>query len=374
MSTRKVHGAWWVDFRMHGIRYRVRCPENSQAGARQYEVVLRGRLAAGEPLHPVPSAAPDSPTFAEFSAEWFATHVKTSNKPSSQRSRAHVLRNHLVPFFGKTRLADISTSGIERYKARKIQGGLSPKTINEHLGILRKCLSDAREWERPAADPKIKILRAQKPKVNYLTRDEAKRLVDAMNTPRWRAMVTFALHTGLRRGEIFGLRWQDIDFANAALTVRQSIVEGIAGPPKNYRERTVPLDADAMSSLVSMPRTHDLVFHRGNGRPLTCSTAQNALHRACKRASLRPIGWHTFRHSFASWLAAAGVPIPVVQALLGHSTILMTMRYTHLVPTALRQAVTTLSHEQPMSFEKFWATGGQQPAFPPATTLAAGIA
>jgi hypothetical protein len=119
MSTRKVQNWWWVDFRMHGLRYRVRCPENSLAGARKYEVVLRGRLAAGEPLKPVPPP-PTSPTFAEFSAEWFTTHVKTNNKPSSQRSRSHILRNHLVPFFGKTHLTDISTSSIERYKALKI--------------------------------------------------------------------------------------------------------------------------------------------------------------------------------------------------------------------------------------------------------------
>ncbi|MGA7742822.1 MAG: site-specific integrase [Polyangia bacterium] len=373
MSTRKVQKWWWVDFRMHGIRYRVRCPENSQVGAKRYEVVLRGRLAAGESLLPAPER-PTSPTFAEFSAEWFTTHVKTSNKPSSQRSRAHVLRNHLVPFFGTTRLTDISTSSIERYKALKIRGGLSPKTINEHLGLLRKCLGDAREWERPVASPKFRTLRAQKPKFDCLTREEAKRIVGATNSLRWEGMVTLALHTGLRRGELFGLRWQDVDFENAVLTVRQSIVEGIAGPPKNYRERTVPLDSDAIRSLASMPRTHDLVFHRGDGRPLTCSTAQNALYRACKRASLRPIGWHTFRHTFASWLAAAGVPIPVIQALLGHSTILMTMRYTHLVPTALRQAVTTLSHEQPVPFAEFWATGGQQNAFPASAQLAASIA
>lgn len=373
MSTRKIRDWWWVDFRMHGTRYRVRCPENSQAGAKKYEVVLRGRLAAGEPLHPV-RAAPDSPTFAEFSAEWFATHVKTSNKPSTQRSRAHILRNHLVPFLGKTRLVDISTGTVEKYKALKIRGRLSPKTINEHLGLLRKCLSDAREWERSAANPKIKVLRLQKPKFDCLTKDEADRIIKAMHTVRWKAMATLALHTGLRRGELFGLRWQDIDLENAVLTVRQSIVEGIAGPPKNYRERTVPLDADAMMSLLSVPTTHELVFHRGDGRPLTCSTAQNALYRACARASLRPIGWHTFRHTFASWLAAAGVPIPVIQGLLGHSTIMMTMRYTHTAPEAYRQAVHRIESNQNLPAEVPRATGGQQTSFTVAPPLAAGIA
>lgn len=372
MSTRKVRNWWWVDFRMHGLRYRVRCPENSQAGARSYEVVLRGRLAAGEPLKPLPLPT-TSPTFAEFSAEWFITHVKTNCKPSSQRSREQILRNHLVPFFGKDHLTDISTSSIERYKALKVRADLSAKTVNEHLGVLRKCLSDARDWEKPVASPKFTKLRAQKPKFNCLTHEEAEHLIVAMNTPRWRAMVIFAIHTGLRRGEIFGLRWEDIDIDNAVLTVRQSIVEGIAGSPKNDRERIIPLDEEAFKALVAMPHTHDLVFHRGDGLPLTCSTAQNALYRACKRASLRPVGWHTFRHTFASWLAASGVPIPVVQALLGHSTIVMTMRYTHVVPTALRQAISTLTNHRPEPVHELWAPGGQQSAFLGAATLAAGI-
>jgi integrase len=122
-----------------------------------------------------------------------------------------------------------------------------------------------------------------------------------------------------------------------------------------------------------MPRNHDLVFHRGDGLALTCSTAQTALYHACKRASLWSIGWHTFRHTFASWLAASGVPIPVVQALLGHSTIVMTMRYTHVVPTALRQAISTLTTHRPEPIHELWAPGGQQWVFPASPQLTAGI-
>jgi integrase len=359
MSTRRIRNWWWVDFRANHTRYRVRSPENSQAAAKAYEAVLRRRLAAGEPLKPAPPP-PTSPTFAEFSAEWFETHVRTNCKPSSQRSRAHVLKNHLVPFFGTSRLTDITTGRAEQYKTAKVREKLSPKTINEHLGILGKCLRDARDWDKPAAHPKLKPLRLQKPSFDCLKEEEAKRLLAAMTSTRWRAMATLALHTGLRRGELFGLRWQDVELENANLVVRQSIVEGIAGPPKNYRERSVPLDQAALDALALMPRTHELVFHRGNGRPLTCSTAQGALHRACLRASLRSIGWHAFRHTFASWLATAGVPVPSIQALLGHSTITMTMRYTHIASSALRDAVSVLDPRRPNVSPNFWATRGQR--------------
>ena len=186
-----------------------------------------------------------------------------------------------------------------------------------------------------------------------------------MNSNRWRAMATVALHTGLRRGELFGLRWSDIDFVNANLMVRQSIVEGIAGPPKSNRERSVALDQVAVAALASMPRTHELVFHRGNGQPLTCSTAQGALSRACRRAKLRNIGWHTFRHTFASWLVSAKVPLPYIQALLGHSTIEMTMRYVHFASSALHEAVDALNPVRPVALESAWAPGGQRLPFPP---------
>jgi integrase len=372
MSTRRIRNWWWVDFRVDGRRYRLRAPENSQATAKAYEAVIRRRIGNGEPSRPEPPP-PLAPTFAAFSAEWFTTHVKTNNKPSSQRSRAHVLRNHLVPFFGKKLISAISTSSIERYKAVKIKASLAPKTINEHLGLLRKCLSDAREWERPAANPKIKVLRLPKPNFECLTDDEADRIIRAMNARRWRAMVALALHTGLRRGELFGLRWQDIDIENRRLSVRQSIVEGIAGPPKNYRERDVSLDETALSAISLVPRTHELVFHRGDGRPLTCSTAQGALARACRRAGLRHIGWHALRHTFASRLAASGVPITVVQGLLGHSTIVMTMRYTHTAPEAYAKAVSALPSNQSALGISFWATGGQRPLVPVNAALSAGI-
>jgi len=160
---------------------------------------------------------------------------------------------------------------------------------------------------------------------------------------------------------------------NCRLTVRQSIVEGIAGPPKNYRERDVSLDETALSAISLVPRTHELVFHRGDGRPLTCSTAQGALARACRRAGLRHIGWHALRHTFASRLAASGVPITVVQGLLGHSTIVMTMRYTHTAPEAYAKAVSALPSNQSALGISFWATGGQRPLVPVNATLSAGI-
>jgi len=358
MSTRRFYDSWWVDFRMNHTRYRIRSPENSQAGAKTYEAVLRKRLAAGEPLNPAPPPPP-APTFAEFSCQWFETYVKTNNKPSVQDSEARALRIHLAPFFGRFRIDKIESFHIEQYKAKKLAVGLKAKTINNHLGILMKCLTSAVEWNRCAKIPRAKRLRTPPPPFKFLTREEIERLLMAWKSPEWRTMALLALHTGLRLGELFGLRWQDVDFANRQLTVRQSIVSGVVGVPKNYRERTIPLTNDVVVALSALPRRGDLVLTRKNGEALSRGMAQNAIKHACRRAGIRQIGWHALRHTFASHLAAASTPITSVQALLGHSSITMTMRYTHVLPSALRDAVRIFETCKTVPAEGAWAMGGQ---------------
>ena len=369
MSTRRIRNWWWVDFRANYTRYRVRSPENSQAGAKAYEAVLRRRLAAGEPLKPLPPPPPP-PTFAKFSAEWFETYVKTNNKPSVQEAEARTLRIHLLPHFGRMRLDAIAASDVERYKAAKLAAGLKAKTINNHLGILAKCVTTAVEWNRSPRPIRAKRLRMPPSPFKFLTPEESSRLLAAWNSPEWGAMAQVALHTGLRLGELFGLRWQDVDFGNRQITVRQSIVNGIIGVPKNYRERTVPLTTDAAAALSTLPRRGALVFTREDGSALSRGMAQNAIKHACRRAGIQQIGWHALRHTFASQLAAAGTPITSIQALLGHSSIVMTMRYTHTSLPALRDAVAVLEtrRREPPS-PAFWAPGGQRLPF-----LAAGAA
>ena len=341
MSARKLRNSWWVDFRVGRTRYRKHSPENSQTGAKSYEALLRKRIAAGEPLTPVPPPPP-IPTFAAFSTEWLETYVRTNNKPSVQESEARTLKTHLVPFFGRMRLDSIDPAHIEQYKASKLNVGLKAKTINNHLGVLAKCLNTAVEWKRCPTPVRAKRLRMPATPFKFLTPEESSRLLASWGSIEWQAMAQVALHTGLRLGELFGLRWQDIDIENRQLTVRQSIVNGVVGVPKNYRERTIPLTVDAMAAIANLPRRGDLVFTRKDGGALSRGMSQNAIKHACRRAGIQQIGWHVLRHTFASHLAAGGTPITSIQTLLGHANIAMTMRYTHTSPSALRDAVAIL--------------------------------
>lgn len=345
MPIRKVRNTWWIDFRFNRSRIRKRSPENSRAGAVAYETTIRQRLMRGDDVSVM---APKRQVigFKGFSAQWEEMYVLTNNKPSEQRTKAFILRKHLVPWFGNFPLEKVASAQIEQYKAAKLKGGLSPKSVNNHLIVLSKCLRTAVEWGLIDRCPKIGNLKATSQRLDFLSPVDSKRLIDAGTEGLWGEMTLLALRTGMRLGELFGLQWEDIDFQRKVITVQRSIVCGIVGTPKNGKTRHIPFTDEVGRILFERRKAHGLLFHRPDGSPLSHHMAYDALHRACDRAGLRRVSWHVLRHTFASQLACEGVPIPAIKELLGHSSIVMTMRYAHLAPSTLRDAVAVLERAQ----------------------------
>jgi len=341
MAVRQLKGSWWVDFRSEHVRYRKRSPENTRTGAQAYEALLRRRLARGEPLN---AQKLEMQTFASFSEDWFNGYVVTNNKPSEQRQKRIVLQKSLIPHFGKIALDGIDRKHIEQFKARQQRKGNSNKTINNKLTVLRKCLSTAYEWGAMRnAPPIIKQLKCQPPSTDFLTEEEANRLLQNAEGIAYE-MILMGLRTGLRQGEIRGLQWEAVDWENRVLTVRHSFCDEIKGltSPKSNRERHVPLSADLYDVLNRRRKKNGYVFMM-HGRPFLQQTHLRLLGRVQRQAGLRRIGWHTLRHTFASHLVAKGVPVRTAQELLGHSTITMTMRYAHVSASNLRAAIDLLS-------------------------------
>lgn len=199
----------------------------------------------------------------------------------------------------------------------------------------------------------------------FLRDDEAGALVAAAERGPWRTMILAALKTGLRYSELAGLRWEDIDLAGRVLLVRRGKVLGRIDSPKNGRTRHVPITSDVAAALAALPRTTGVVFDQVD----TYRQASRAIERFSKAAGLVPVGWHTLRHTFASKLVAAGVPIRAVQDLLGHASIQMTMRYAHLGPQELRAAMNVL---EPEKMGNTWATPTRDVAPPIEGTVANG--
>jgi integrase len=339
MGVRKRHNKWWIDFSFEGERYRKPSPENSKAGALAYELVMKQRLAKDEPAHSTPK---HRQTFDEFSGKWFEIYVKTNNKPSEVRSKEYTLRLHLVPFFGRFKLGNIRNIDIEKYKSKKLEAGLNPKSINNHLTILSKCLRTAVEWEETTNFPLIKKLKVPPQRFDFLNEEECE-LLKQSASGYWKDMIKVALETGLRFGELTALTWEDVNLDKGELTIGQAFSGGVLGSTKGNKIRRVPMTDAVYETLDKMKKRQGYVFQNSQGLPLSQSSSIKKLHKTCERAGIRRIGWHTLRHTFASHLAQSGANIVAIQQLLGHTDIKTTMRYAHINRDVLKVAIGNLN-------------------------------
>jgi integrase len=351
---RKDTGAWMVHLDLPAptiadpnrrVRIRKTSPVNTKAGALEYERELRA--AAPEALRK------GKVTFARFVPEYLA-YSSTNNRASTMREKVAAFERLLVPFFGPMLLHEIGKLQLEQYKAHRAAAGRHPKTINNEAAHVVALLRYAVECGLLEKAPRLKAMKLPPAEFDFLTFDEAERLLVAARTgpdkEPWGTMILVALRTGMRRGELRGLRWTDVDLAAGRLVVKVAADDqGVLTPPKSGRSREIPLSSEAVDALTwlrsspySGPLKSEHVFCRPDGKMWTQRQMENPLQYVCKRAGLRSIGWHGLRHTFASHLVMRGVVLQAVQELLGHATVAMTLRYAHLSPDVRRDAVQLL--------------------------------
>jgi integrase len=223
------------------------------------------------------------------------------------------------------------------------------------LTVLRRLLVVAKKRGLIAHVPEVEWLKPPRPDIDFLSFEDADRLVDAA-IDEWRTMILVAMRTGMRQGEILALRWEDVDLKAGRITVRRAICKGAISVPKSGKGREIPLGDEVLAALKAHRHLRgELVFCELAGGMLTPGAVKHPLWRACRKAGIRLIGWHCLRHTFASHLVMRGVPLKVVQELLGHATMNMTLRYAHLSPEVARDAVRALDrvgHRVGISTEK----------------------
>lgn len=312
----------------------------TKAAAKRAEDARRAELLAGAP------AKGAAPTFRELAQEVMVLHASPHNKRSEVATKRSILDHHLLPHFGDTKVDAIDVRAIAVYRAEKLAGErpLKAKTVNNHLTVLHKCLSLAVDWKYIARAPKAGFLKVPKPEIVFLSFEEVPRVLEATEGTAWRTMVLLALRAGLRQGEILALEWEDVDLARGVLHVHRSVWCGELGTTKGGRARDVPIGDELRAALRDLPsrRAGRLVFPGDGDKHLTKNACKWPLWSACRRAGVRRLGWHKLRHTFASHLVMRGASLKVVQELLGHATIEMTMRYAHLAPSVSHDAVRLL--------------------------------
>lgn len=358
MPPRKIRGHWYADFRAEGIRYRQRSPVDTRQGAAAFEAQLRDRVlrtgSIAQPLHVV------VPTLAAFSKRWMAEHVQRQNRHMEQGTKATALRLHLLPVLGRERLDAIRASAVMQLKSTLVDKGLSPKSVKNYLGVLRSCLAYAAKCEVITSIPPFPDVDIGDPEHRDLSHEEQEALIlAAAANPLLERLVRFKMNTGMRFSALVGLRWSDINVAERVVLIQRSNVRGhVVERTKNRHAQLLPLNDAALELLAELPRTAVGEVFTFRGQPVRYQTAYRWLAIACKTAGLpASIGWHALRHTNATELLNAGVPIEVVSVLLGHSSADITRRvYARYRSPILHDAVARLATT------RSWARGGHTSA------------
>lgn len=308
----------------------------AKAAAQAAEVAAnshRGRMRTG-----------DSPTWGEWCERWWPAR---SVEPATIQNEASMVNTHIAPRWADVKIDEIRRLDVQEWVAEL---PLAQESARRVLGVLVSSLSAAVTEGVLDINPAHRIKLPPRPQGRevFLTRHEFDSLVAELPTKRDRAIVKFLAGTGLRIGELMGLHWHNLDLRSGFVVVRDVYSAGEVKPyPKGRRQRRVPLfdwvveDLDTDASRVLCKAAHradlcesGLVFNYA-GAPLNGRNfARRVLTPAAQRAGLEHLGVtpHDLRHTYASWLTQAGVPLERVGELLGHSSITTTQIYAHLAP------------------------------------------
>lgn len=293
-------------------------------------------------------------TLRNFVEQFFVPNALPTLKISTQKRYKQTLRTHLLPAFGDFCLCDITTLTLQSFALQKMQGGLGWACCDHFRNLFSKIFATAKKWgyfsgDNPALGVELPEKRVVREK-HALSAEQISQLLGIFREPI-RTMFLVGITTGMRVGEILGLRWKDVDFASKQIRVEQNCYRGLIGSPKTKgSRRTVPLSESAISALARLPGYsagqvgEELVFHTSTGKPYSDT---NLLHRELKPAG-KQIGapwlsWHTLRRTHCTLFQEAGGSLRDAQAQLGHSKMSTTLEvYTIPIDSRRREVVEKL--------------------------------
>ncbi len=320
-------GIWYADFFADGKRVQVSTGTRNKREAEKFLALRISEAVRGQYAKPVRI------TLSEFGRQYME-YAKT-NKRSWLRDQQIMV--HLTGVFGPMPLGDIGALSIERYKIDRLKAPASPATVNRELALLKHMFNLAEQWGLFRGRNPVKGIRfLPEDNLQYRSLSDAEEAeLIRQCSPYLQDLVTFAIHTGLRFGDILNLKWEGVDLENQTIKVFVK---------KTRRFLDLPLN-DAAAKVVRGwhgIRRNEYVFYN----PETGEQWKDlwlGLKKACRKAGLKDITWHTFRHTFASRLTRAGADLVSVKELLGHSSITVTMRYAHTNREAKARAVRLLT-------------------------------
>jgi len=367
---KKPQNKWWLvidEPRESGGRRKRRW--HKFAGTKRQAEAKRAKLLAA--IEDGSYVEPSRETVGAYLERWLM-HIESHVAKKTFERYAQIARTHLAPAFGSKKLSKLNAPEIDGAYARwqnqgrvRGVGGLSARSVLHHHRVLHKALAQALKWKlvtrnvADAAEPPSPT----RHEIRALNETEAAQLLHFADGTRLAAPIYVLLTTGVRRGELLGLKWSDVDFDAAMLSVRRSVEQTKAGVgfklPKSGNARAIELAKGTLNVLRKHRATQnadrllfgahykndDLIFAREDGTIWKPDTLSKAFEELVKRANIGHVRLHDLRHACASLLLKSGVHAKIVSERLGHSTVGITLDlYSHVLPGLQQAAADKLDH------------------------------
>ncbi len=304
-----------------------------------------------------------------YLSEWLETTIKPKRAPSTYRYYEQMVRLYINPVIGHLPLGNLNAQHVDRllvhWSQPRVEGtatvpALKSNSVNGIRTTLRSALATAWKYKLIDENPVARVdrIKSDQKEVEYLTGDEVGRLIEVSQDHYLGSMIAFALFTGVRIGEALGLSWDDVDFLDGIIRIRQQLQrhdgQFMLLPPKSSSgRRTLSMSAESRELLQSQRANQalwasatsepfnpmGLVFTGTDGRPIYAKTVDKVLKQLADKAEIKKsISFHKLRHTLATHMAASGkVSLSTLKDQLGHSQISLTVNtYGHAVPSALK--------------------------------------
>ncbi|MBQ6755737.1 MAG: site-specific integrase [Oscillospiraceae bacterium] len=309
----------------------------------------------------------DKFTVGQWMDIWFEDYCTLKVRPSSHQTYKGYIEHHIKPYIGDVPLNKLTSLQLQRmYKTLLTKGridriesknqpkGLSAKTVRNINQVISSAMDVAIEQKIISENPTngCALPKIERKEMHTIPAEQLEAFLREAKNSGVYEMYYLDLATGMRRGELLGLKWSDIDFAHGIIHIRRQIsrIDGVIRemPLKTKNSyRNIPISDNAVEMLKEM-RTHsssDYVFASPTGGPISPDSVNNMLHRVLKRAGLEQIRFHDLRHSFATLALQNGVDIKTVSGMLGHFSAGFTLdTYAHVTTSAQKEAANTMGN------------------------------
>ena len=306
-------------------------------------------------------------TVGQWMDEWFEAYAKVKVRPSSHQTYKGYIENHIKPNIGDIPIEKLTslqlqkfyrlllTEGrIPRIESEKQPKGLSAKTVRNINQVISSAMDMAVRHKLILSNPTegCELPKVEHREMKTLPAEQLGAFLREAKESGVYELYYLDLATGLRRGELLGLKWEDIDLQNGIIHVRRQVarvdgeVKELPLKTKNsYRSISISRDAVAMLTEMEAHRSSDYVFPSSTGGPISPDSVNNMLHRVLKRAGLPSIRFHDLRHTFATLALQNGVDIKTVSGMLGHFSAGFTLdTYAHVTTSAQKEAARTMGN------------------------------